>query len=121
LTGTPAVRRIKSYSAQSGYAYQYVYLGQRALAKKAGSEFVFSTSADRKSWRDVSVLVEEMSVREWEQSHGRTLSSTEWYALAKMGLFAAFDNRATPEEMWRDAVRVHGADVAAIMELLGRD
>jgi hypothetical protein len=29
LTGAPAVRRLKSYSAQSGYVYQYFYEGQR--------------------------------------------------------------------------------------------
>jgi hypothetical protein len=121
LTGSPAVRRMKSYSAQSGYAYQYVYLGQRAMAKGAGSEFVFSTSADRKSWHDVSVFVEVSAIREWEQLHERTLSSAEWYAVAKMALFDAFDERTSPAEMWREAVRVRASDVAEIMERLGRD
>ena len=39
LTGAPAVRRLKSYSAQSGYVYQYFYEGQRhsVAAAKAAS------------------------------------------------------------------------------------
>ena len=33
LTGAPAVRRLKSYSAQSGYVYQYFYEGQRPFSQ----------------------------------------------------------------------------------------
>lgn len=118
LSGAPAVRRLKTFSSQSGYVYQYAYEGQRTLAKGAGSEFVFSVSADRKNWQNVSVLVEAAAVRAWEQANGRSLSSNEWYALAKMSLFAAFDERATPAEM-REPVRLRAADVAGIMERLG--
>jgi hypothetical protein len=42
LSGAPAIRRMKTYSAQSGYVYQYFYEVQRP-----GTEFVFSVSADR--------------------------------------------------------------------------
>ena len=121
LTGTPAVRRMKTYSAQSGYSYQYMYLGQRPLLKTAGTEFVFTITADRRNWHDVSVLVEAAAVRGWEQSHERTLSATEWYALAKMALFAAFDERAQPAEMRGEPVRLRAADVEGILEQLGRD
>ena len=118
LSGAPAVRRLKTYSSQSGYVYQYAYEGQRALPKNAGTEFVFSVSADRKSWHNISVLVETAAVRIWEQAHERILSATEWYALAKMSLFGAFDERATPVEM-REAVRLRAEDVNGIMEQLG--
>ena len=91
------------------------------MRKNAGTEFVFSVSADRKTAHDLSVLVEEAAVRAWEQSHGRTLSATEWYALAKMALFAAFDERAEPSAMRGEPVRLRAADVAGIMERLGRD
>jgi hypothetical protein len=119
LSGAPAVRRLKSYSAQSGYVYQYAFEGQRPLAKPAGTEFVFSASADRKTWHDVSVLVEAAAVNAWQQAHGRALSSTEWYALAKMALFGAFDERATPAEIYAEPVRLRAADVEGIMERLG--
>src|SRR5262245_516355 len=43
LTGVPAVRRMKTYSAQSGYVYQYYYEGRRDLSSSdPGVEFVFT-------------------------------------------------------------------------------
>ena len=119
LTGAPAVRRLKSYSAQSGYVYQYFYEGQRPLPHKSqpGTEFVFTISADRKTSYPLSVLVPEDALRDWEQSHAHTLSSTERYAVSKMALFQAFDERANPE-MMKQEVRVRAADIAAILETL---
>jgi hypothetical protein len=119
LRGAPPVRRIKTYSAQSGYVYQYSYEGQRRATKEGGVEFAFLSSADRKSWHAVSVVVDQCSVVGWERAHGRTLSSNEWYALAKMSLFAAFDARATPAEMHREPVCPGQSDVDEIMDRLG--
>ena len=120
LSGTPAVRRLKTYSAQSGYAYQYFYEGHRPFRSggAGGKEFVFSVSADRKSWHSTRVLLDDGAVRAWQSAHQRELSSTEQYAIAKMSLFQAFDERPAPEQM-RDEVRVRNADVEAIMETLG--
>ena len=119
LTGAPAVRRLKTYSAQSGYVYQYFYEGQRPLrGPENGTEFVFNVSADRKTWHPVSVLVGDGAVHEWERAHARQLSSTERYAVSKMALFQAFDERAAPELM-KSEVRVRNADVEAIIESLG--
>jgi hypothetical protein len=120
LTGAPAVRRLKSYSAQSGYVYQYFYEGQRPFRSsgESGIEFVFTVSADRKAFHPVSVLVSESALLGWEQAHDHTLSSTERYAISKMALFQAFDERATPDLM-KQEVRVRAADVSAINETLG--
>ena len=120
LSGTPAVRRQKTYSAQSGYVYQYFYEGQRPTGKgdAAAIEFVFSVSADRKSWHPASVVVEQSAIHQWEQANARELSSTERYAVCKMALFQAFDERATPDLM-KSEVRVRAADLAAIIESLG--
>ena len=120
LNGTPAVRRLKSYAAQSGYVYQYFYEGQRAFhsGAESGTEYVFTVSADRQAFHPVSVLVGEGTVRAWQQAHGRTLTSTERYAVSKMALFQAFDERATPQSMKRE-VAVRTADMAAIIETLG--
>jgi hypothetical protein len=118
LTGAPPVRRQKTYSAQSGYVYQYYYEGQRPLRRGArGTEFVFDVSADRKSSWPVSVVVSEEALGHWERGHGRELSGTERYAIAKMALFQAFDERATPALMKAD-VEVRPADVAAILATL---
>lgn len=120
LTGTPPVRRLKTYSAQSGYVYQYFYEGHRPFraAGESGTEFVFSVSADAKSWHPTSVMLAETALREWEAAHERQLSSTEHYAVAKMALFQAFDERALPGQM-KETVGVRAADVEAIAETLG--
>ena len=120
LTGAPTVRRLKSYAAQSGYVYQYFYEGQRPFASggESGVEYVFTVSAGRETFHPVSVLVGEGAVRLWEEAHARTLASTERYAVSKMALFQAFDERATPLLMRRE-VRVRAADMAAIIETLG--
>jgi hypothetical protein len=120
LSGTPAVRRLKTYSAQSGYAYQYFYEGHRPFRSGGvrGTEFVFSFSADRKTWHSARVLLGDGAVRAWQSAHQRELSSTERYAIAKMSLFKAFDDRPSPEQM-QDEVRVRDADVEAIVESLG--
>jgi hypothetical protein len=113
------VRRLKTYSARSGYAYQYRYQGSRPFhsGRESGVEFVFSVSADRKSWHAVGVLVSDAVIRAWEEAGARRLSSTERYAIAKMALFQAFDERPTPALM-KDPVRVRDADLEAIIEAL---
>ena len=120
LTGAPPVRRLKTYSAQSGYVYQYYYEGHREYrsADDRGVEFVFTISSDRKSWHPASVLISEPAVRGWEQAHERELTLTERYAIAKLALFQAFDERPDPAQM-RDEVRVRNADVDGIIETLG--
>lgn len=114
------MRRLKTYSAQSGYVYQYYYEGNRPFrsAGESGTAFVFSVSADRKSWRPSEVLVSESAIAQWQETHARELSSTERYAIAKMALFQAFDERPAPAHM-KEEVRVRAADVEAIVETLG--
>jgi hypothetical protein len=104
------VRRMKTYSAQSGYVYQYFYEGRR------GAAYVFSISADRKNWAPLEVTVEEHALDAWEQSHARQLSGTERYAIAKIALFQAFDERPDPKTIHAE-LRV--ASVDAIVEALG--
>jgi hypothetical protein len=120
LTGAPAVRRMKTYSAQSGYVYQYFYEGHRdfRVSGDSGLEFVFNLSADRKTWQETSVLLGNRAIQDWEQRHGRDLSPTERYAVAKLALFQAFDERIEPA-LLKDPVHVRSADVEAIVETLG--
>src|SRR5258708_37937535 len=79
LTGAPTVRRQKTYSAQSGYVYQYYYAGQRASDAEPATEFVFDVSADRKTSNPISVLVLNEAVDAWQRQHGRELTSAERY------------------------------------------
>ena len=62
-----------------------------------------------------------ISIATWEAGlwtpRARELSSVERYAIAKMALFQAFDERPAPELM-KDRVHVRNADVEAITEAL---
>lgn len=120
LTGAHATRRLKSYSAQSGYVYQYFYEGHRPFAPggESGTEFVFTVSADRKIWHPVEVLLPDSAIQNWERAHSRQLSSTERYAIAKLSLFQAFDERPSPSHM-HEPVSVRNADLDGIVETLG--
>src|SRR6266849_4834204 len=86
LTGAPAVRRQKTYSAESGYVYQYFYEGQRPAERDGspGAQYVFSVSSDRKASVPVSVFLSEEALGIWQTGHDRQLGSTERYAVAKM-------------------------------------
>jgi hypothetical protein len=118
LTGAPAVRRLKSYSAASGYVYQYFYTGHRPAAH--GTEYVFAVSSGREDDVPVSVFLGEAALDSWQREHARDLSPTEQYAIAKMALFRAFDERSGPAAM-RQPVDVGDADVASIAESLDFD
>ena len=87
------VRRIKSYSAESGYVYQYQFQGahpaQQGSAK--GNEYVYYVSADRKKMFPVRIFVGKHAIKKWDEATGRPLTGTEEYAAAKMRLFQAFD------------------------------
>jgi hypothetical protein len=89
------IRRMKTYTGEQGYVYQYYFVGKRAtLAPVAGgsaTEYVFDVTSDRKTTFAVSVFLTEQASRDWAASHGRTLTEAEQYGAVKMRLFLAFD------------------------------
>ena len=100
------VHRIKSYSAESGYVYQYCFAQSRPAECSragAGTEYVFTVSRDRKHNFDVPVLLRQDAVEHWAASHGRPLDGTEQYAAVKMRLFSAFDEM---DDLERDRLKV---------------
>jgi hypothetical protein len=119
LKGAPLVRRLKTYSAESGFVYQYYYEGCREFRSggEKGVEYVFSASANRKRYEPVAVRLGKSAVEGWEREHTRELSSAERYAVAKLALFQAFDERADPADM-RQEVRVRRADLDSIATTL---
>lgn len=122
LAGAPAVPRQKIYSAQTGYVYRYFYLGHRPASRDgaAGAEYVFETAADTKSSFQTPVFLADDAVAAWERGHARPLTAAERYAVVKMALFQAFDERSSPSQM-RAEVRVRAADIEALLETLGID
>lgn len=88
-----AVRRVKSYSAATGYVYQYYFyeVEKSQRAGTAGTEYVYMVSVDRKHVFPVGIFVVRKALEEWSARTGRQLTGTEEYAVAKMRLFQAFD------------------------------
>jgi hypothetical protein len=54
----------------------------------------FRISADRQASPAVGVFLSTGVLRVWKESHAREFSATERYAIARMALFQAFDERA---------------------------
>lgn len=108
-------RRIKTYTAQTGYVYEYYFVGKRAaLAAPGKTEYIFDVSNDRKVTFSVSVFVAADAVSAWSSAHGRSLSDAEQYAAVKMRLLRGFDEIA---DMLRDG-RSLNLDTDATEEFL---
>ena len=88
-----AAHRMKSYSSETGYVYQYYfYEAQKSRRGFAtGREYVYMVSADRKTTFPITVFIGHDAVQKWNQAAGRALTGTEEYAAAKMRLFQGFD------------------------------
>ncbi len=85
--------RVKSYSAATGYVYQYYFYevekSERGAA--AGTEYLYMVSVDRKHVFPVRIFVVKDALEKWAARTGRQFTGTEEYAVAKMRLFQAFD------------------------------
>ncbi len=117
-----AVRRVKSYSAADGYVYQYYFFeGNRAQRDgRPGGEFTYVISADRRSTFPFKIFVRQSALDAWAKQNGRSLTSSEEYAVAKMRLFQAFDEgsvQAPPEGQQAREVVV---DESNLEDLLGK-
>ena len=86
-------RRVKSYSAATGYTYQYVFEEVRKARRgfSTGNEYIYRVSADRKTSFPVGIFVRQDAVHAWDKKLSRKLNGTEEYAVAKMRLFQALD------------------------------
>lgn len=87
------VRRIKSYSSESGYVYQYQFqdVHPARRGQVSGNEYIYYVSADRKTMFPVHIFVRRDVLEQWTRQTGRVLTGTEEYAVAKMRLFQALD------------------------------
>lgn len=95
MSGSPPVRRLKTFTSAQGYVYQYYFVGERRALpddpEAPAIEFVFDVTSDRKQTYAVSVFLPDSTVANWSTIHGRPLSEAEKYAAAKLRLFRAFD------------------------------
>ncbi|MGA8035258.1 MAG: hypothetical protein WA823_10425 [Candidatus Acidiferrales bacterium] len=88
------VRRVKTYSAENGRVYQYQFHDVHAATNGGvdGMAYIYYATSDRKSMHPVKVFVSRAGIQNWNAASGRTLNSTEEYAVAKMRLFEALDH-----------------------------
>ena len=118
------VRRVKTYTAQTGYVYEYYFVGQRAALASdpwaPSTEFVFDVSSDRKSIFAVSVFLLPRALEAYALEHGRTLSDPEQYAAAKLRLMQGFDEISN---MLSDGRRLtlDSSTLSALLESIGID
>ena len=88
-----AAHRVKSYSAATGYVYQYYFyeVEKTKRGREEGTEYVYMASVDRKHVFPVKIFVGTDALKKWSAQTGRQFTGTEEYAVAKMRLFQAFD------------------------------
>ena len=116
------VRRMKTYTGETGYVYQYYFVGKRpALAgapEAPATEFIFDVTPDRKTMFAVSVFLKAEAGATWAAAHGRELTETEQYGAAKMRLFRGFDQIEKLKDEGRNLL-IEGADIEELLEPLG--
>jgi len=117
-----AVRRVKSYSASDGFVYQYYFFeGNRAQREGSlGGEFTYVVSIDRQSAFPFKIFVHQSALDRWAAQNGRSLSSSEEYAVAKMRLFSAFDEGAVKDSPQGEPPHEVVVNEANLEELLGQ-
>lgn len=78
---------------------------------------MYNVSADRKTMFPLRVVVSRETLEQWAVHSGRSLTSTEEYAVAKMRLFQAFDEEDNLAHS-RPVLQVDAANLAALIESL---
>jgi hypothetical protein len=109
---------MKTYTGETGYVYQYYFVGKRSALADApeapATEFVFDVTPDRKSMFAVSVFLKPEALAAWAAAHGRELTETEQYGAAKMRLFRGFDQIEKLKEEGRH-LRIEVADIEELL------
>jgi hypothetical protein len=120
LKGTPPSPRTKTYSANTGYVYQYVYRGYRQISEPAfGTEYVFAATRDRRNTFPVTIRLLDSELATCAAKTGRELLNAEHYALAKMTLFNALDSIADLQQLQAPLVP-EGTELEEHLRTLGR-
>ena len=113
-----AVRRMKTYTGETGYVYQYYFVGKRRALSGApeapATEFIFDVTPDRKTMFAVSVFLKAEAAAAWAAAHGRELTETEQYGAAKMRLFRGFDQIEKLKDEGRNLL-IEAADIEELL------
>ena len=115
----PTPKRLKVYTAESGYVYEYYFLEMRERRRIFGApdyHYLYHVTINRKEFTVVEVVVEGKALKRWQQTNGRELAEVERYAAAKMGLFRTLDESPEPSQLRSGAVTE--ANIEALLEPL---
>jgi hypothetical protein len=116
--------QLKTYSAQTGYVYQYYFVGQRpALAddpEAPSTEYIFDVTSDRKTTFAVSIFLPPHALERWAALRGRELTDPEQYAGVKLRLLQGFDEI---DDMLRNGrrLRLDGELLTELLDSIGVD
>jgi len=88
-------RRSKTYAAESGYVYRYVFEGVRNEV-----EYIFTAEAGPSGEITIEVILSAELVEQWTRAH-RPLNEIERFGVAKLALLRAFDRGADPAALER--------------------
>jgi len=102
--------RWKTYAAQSGYVYQYVFEGVRNE-----EEYVFRATSGPEIEMTLEVVLDQKVLDPWVRDN-RALTEMERYGIAKMALMRALDDDPSPGSP--RSIRPDGAAVVAICQEL---
>jgi hypothetical protein len=111
-------RPLKTYSAETGYVYQYYFVGKRPALdhdpEAPSTEYVFDLTADRKTTFAVSIFLPPHALAAWTAIYDRELSEPEQFAAAKLRMLQAMDEIP---DMLHDGRRLQ-MDAALLITLL---
>jgi hypothetical protein len=99
--GAPRLHRQKTYSAESGYVYQYGLTSFRQHRRSGDEvyEYSFIVSSGRVPDAPISVILRRSVLRQWEAQRGRDLTASERYAIAKITLKRHLDTTEKPGDV----------------------
>jgi hypothetical protein len=112
--------RPKTYSADSGYVYEYWFAGFRRI-RRGGQEYleyIFDVSGGRVKASPVAILLPLDSLSEWT-ARDRDLSASERYGIAKLTLKRALDRFPNPRSLDAEVIPDRGEinEIADILNL----
>ncbi len=117
MSSPETARRIKTYSAATGFVYQYQFHEVRPSRRGLilGAEYVYLVWANRQTGFPLKVFVKRDTLKHCGERTGRELTGTEEYALAQMARpveprdamsLPSLENE--PQMPWRRLVGVQG-------------
>ena len=63
------IRRVKTYTGETGYVYQYYFVGKRPAldsdTEAPSTEFIFDVTSDRKTIFAVSIFLQPEALSAW--------------------------------------------------------